>query len=65
MDIKRKYNIENTSYPIDGIYNYNVQVLISVDGGNNYYYCGIGRFTKTLSDAHKYIAEYKAAHDKE
>lgn len=59
--IKRKYNIEKTSFPLDGIYNYNVQVLISVDGGKNYYYTGIGKFVKTKKAAREYIKEYKAA----
>lgn len=58
-NIKRKYNIEKTSFPIDGIYNWNVQVLISVDGGNNFYYCGIGKFTRTKKAALQYIQEYK------
>ena len=60
--INRKYNIEKTSFPIDGEYNYNVQVLISVDGGKNYYYTGIGRFVKTKKEARQYIQEYKKNH---
>lgn len=61
--INRKYNIEKTSFPIDGVYNYNVQVLISVDGGENYYYTGIGHFVKTKKAAREYIKQYKAAHN--
>lgn len=60
--VNHKYNIEKTSFPIDGVYNYNVQVLISVDGGKNYYYTGIGRFVKTKKAANEYIKQYKAAH---
>lgn len=63
MNIKRKYRIEKTSFPIDGVYNYNVQVLISIDGGNNYYYSGIGKFCKTRKDAKKYIQEYENNHN--
>lgn len=60
--VYRKYNIEKTSFPIDGAYNYNVQVLISVDGGKNYYYTGIGRFVKTKKEARYYIQEYEKNH---
>lgn len=60
--ISRKYNIEKTELPIDGVYNYNVQVLISVDGGENYYYTGIGRFVKTKKEARQYIQEYEKSH---
>lgn len=56
--VKHKYNIEKTAFPIDG-YNFNVQVLISVDGGKNFYYCGIGKFCKTEEEAAEYIAQYK------
>ena len=45
-NIKHKYHIEKPAFPIDG-YKFNVQVLISVDGGENFYYCGIGKFCKT------------------
>ena len=56
--VKHKYNIEKTAFPIDG-YNFNVQVLISVDGGKSFYYCGIGKFCKTEEEAAEYIAQYK------
>ena len=62
MEIKRKYTIEKTSIPIDGAYNYNAQVWISVDGGASFYYCGIGKFCRTLNDAEKYCQEYETAH---
>ena len=56
--VKHEYNIEKTAFPIDG-YNFNVQVLISVDGGKNFYYCGIGKFCKSEEEAAEYIAQYK------
>lgn len=62
MDIKRKYRIEKNSFPIDGVYRYNAQVLISVDNGNNYYYSGIGRFCKTLKEAKAYCNQYEVDH---
>lgn len=60
-NIRRKFTIEKTSYPLDGVYNYNVSVLLSIDGGP-YYYCGIGRFVKTKKDALQYIRDYKRVH---
>lgn len=61
VDIKRNYKIEKLHFPVD-IFNYYAQVSISTDGGENYYYCGIGKFCKTEEDAKQYINEYEAAH---
>lgn len=58
----RKYNIEKTSFPIDGIYNYNAQVFLSVDG-KNFYYCGIGKFCRTLEDAEAFCNQYEKEHN--
>ncbi|HEY5588862.1 MAG TPA: hypothetical protein VIK86_07905 [Candidatus Paceibacterota bacterium] len=61
VDIKRKFNIEKLHFPVDNIYNFYAQVLISVDN-ENYYYCGIGKFCRTEADAQKYIEEYQISH---
>lgn len=60
-DVKRKYNIEKLNFPVDG-YEYNAQVYISIDGGKSYYYCGIGKFTKTEQEAKEYCKQYEAEH---
>lgn len=57
-NIMRKYVIEKNSFPYDG-FKYNVQVWLSVDGGETYWYTGIGRFTRTKKEATQYIREYK------
>lgn len=62
MDIQRKYKIEKNSFPIDGVYNYNAQVWLSVDGGKSFYYCGIGKFCKTLKDAEAFCGIYESEH---
>ena len=59
--LKRKYNIDRIDNPVDG-YGYNVQVFMTVDG-ENFYYCGIGKFCKTEQDAQDYITAYEAAHE--
>lgn len=61
VDIKRKYEIKKLHFPVD-IFNYDAQVWISTDGGENYYHCGIGKFCKTEEDANNYINEYEASH---
>ena len=33
---------------------YNVQVLTSIDGGETFFYCGIGQFAKDLNEAERY-----------
>jgi len=60
--IKRKYEVEKTSFPIDGVYNYSARVLISIDGGENYYYCGIGKFCKTEEEASEWCKRYAEEH---
>lgn len=57
-NIKHKYTIERLAFPIDG-YNFDVQVLISVDGGERFGYCGIGKFCKTEKEAAEYIEQHK------
>lgn len=36
-------------------YPYNARILTSVDGGDSYYYCGNGRYCKTLQEAFEFI----------
>lgn len=61
MEVKRKFRTEKLKFPVDG-YKYNVQVLTSIDGGKNYYYCGIGKFCKTIEECKQYISEYRRKH---
>jgi len=49
---KRKIIIKKLHLPIEN-YAYDVQLITSVDGGKNYYYCGFGKFAKTLTEARK------------
>ena len=44
---------DNPNHPLG--YRYNVQIWNSVDGGKSFYYCGIGRFCKTMDEVHNYI----------
>ena len=60
-NIMRKYIIEKNSFSIDG-FKYNTQVWISIDGGDTFWYTGIGRFTRTKKEARQYIQEYKKNH---
>lgn len=55
----RVCKIEKTSFPLDGIYNYNAQVWLSLDG-ENYYYAGLGKFFRTEDEALAYKAEIEA-----
>ena len=62
MNVVRKYRIEELSFPLDGVYKFNAQVLISVNGGRSYWYSGIGKFCKTREEAEKYCEEYERSH---
>lgn len=59
IPVMRKFDIKELHFPVDG-YLYDVQVLVSVDGGKSYYYCGNGKFCKTLAEAQAYIESYGA-----
>lgn len=48
-----KVYISELRFPVDG-YTHNAQIVRSVDGGNKYYYCGCGKFCKSLEEAEDY-----------
>lgn len=50
-----KYKVEKLHFPIDGIYNYDVQEWRSVDNGKTWWYCGYGRYCQTLKEANEYV----------
>ena len=58
MKIMRKATIDELAFPIDG-YRYSVKIWISVDGGENYAYCGLGKYFKTEQQAQEYAASIK------
>ena len=58
----RTCKIERTSFPLDGIYNYNAQVWLSLDG-KNYYYTGHGKFFRTEAEAIAYKEEVESRKD--
>lgn len=45
-----KIIISPLHFTIDNQYNYNVQVLTSIDGGRTFVYCGIGKYAKDEED---------------
>ena len=59
VTVIKKYRVEKLHFPVDGVYNYNVQELTSVDGGQTFWYCGFGKFCRTLEEANEYVREMK------
>lgn len=55
MEIKNKYVMEKLHFSVDGIYNYIVKTLTSVDNGKTFYYCGISKYFQTKQKAENYI----------
>lgn len=55
----KKYRVEKLHFPVDNVYLYNVQELTSVDGGNTFWYCGFGKFFRTLEEANEYVQKMK------
>ena len=53
--MKQYCKIEKLNFPVEG-YEYNVQIWRSVDG-NNYYYCGDGKYFRTQAEAEKFAAD--------
>lgn len=56
MGAMHKVKIRKLSFPLDGVYNYDVQLLTSIDGGKNFYHCGIGRYCKDEREAEEQAA---------
>ena len=48
----KKVNVYKLKNPIEE-FKYNVQILFSSDG-TNWYYCGFGRFCKTIEEVESY-----------
>lgn len=58
--ITNKYKIRKTSFPLDGVYNYSVEIWTSIDGGKSYWYCGFGKYARTWKEAIQLVAEWRA-----
>ena len=58
MGIIREFKVEKMSYPLDGVYNYNVQVWTSIDGGKTFWYAGIGKYCRNKYEVWKFKNEY-------
>lgn len=48
--VQHEVEVEELATPVHG-YKYNVREKISTDGGETFYYVGMGRFCKTLGEA--------------
>ena len=57
--VVKKYRVEKLHFPVDDVYLYNVQEFTSVDGGNTFWYCGFGKFCRTLEEANEYVRKMK------
>lgn len=53
LNVLERKKIKELSFPIEG-YNYNVQIIRSVDGGHSWWYTGDGKYFKTLEDAQEF-----------
>ena len=62
MKIMRKTTIEQLAFPVAG-YEYDVKVWISVDGGQTYAHCGLGKFCRTEQEAQEYAASIRPVDD--
>lgn len=58
MKIMHKVTITKCAFPLDreGTVNYVATLWTSVDGGQNYYHCGHGKYCRTEQEAREYAA---------
>ncbi|MCM1437824.1 MAG: hypothetical protein NC131_01240 [Roseburia sp.] len=61
MKVIEKVVIKPFAFPVDNIYNYDAQIITSLDGGQTFYHCGRGKFCKTLQEAEAYKKEIETA----
>ena len=52
MQAINRYTLEPLHFPVDG-YLFIVKTITSVDGGQNFYYCGNSRYFRTEAEAAK------------
>jgi hypothetical protein len=62
MEAINRYRLERLHFPVDG-YLYIVKTITSVDGGQNFYYCGNSRYFRTEAEAAAYKAEQEGRAD--
>ena len=60
--LDRKVIIIKKHFPVD-CYQYDVQLLTSIDGGKNYYHAGFGKFARTLEEAQQIKRQLEAEND--
>ena len=56
MSCRKKKVLEELKLPVD-CYKYIVKILVSVDMGKTYYYCGNSKYFKSKEDALKFQKE--------
>ena len=55
--VQRKTIITKLTYTLQGIYDYNVCLLTSVDYGETWWYAGVGKYCRTIQEAEAYAKE--------
>lgn len=55
-EVINAHRISEVENPLHG-FNYNIQILTSVDNGKTWFYSGVGQYVKTLKDAEN-VARY-------
>lgn len=59
VNVISKAYIKKLDFPVDRILSYNVQIVRSVDGGKNFWYCGCGTFCRTEEEARDFLSNQK------
>lgn len=57
-NIARKYRIEKCNFVYDD-YKYIVQIMLSFDGGKNFFYTGMGKYVKSKKAAQQFIRDHE------
>lgn len=48
---QKRVKIRRLSFPVDGCYNYFAEIQRSVDCGRTFYFCGEGKYFRTIAEA--------------
>ena len=61
MNTQERLEIHELAFPVDG-YKFDVQIWRSIDNGQTWYYCGCGKYFRTIKEVLQFQSEFLKTH---